>query len=450
MKKGQKLVIIGCGGAGGPAAMTAKKIMPGIDITIIRKEKFFIVRCALPYVVAGLAADDSIVNPDKNLESLGIKVVQEEVNRVDSANKIVFTADGNEFKYDKLILATGSSSFVPPIEGKNLDGVMTLRGLDDAKKIKLFISEKKPKDIVLIGAGFISMEIASLLAEHMSDKFKITVVELMDRPLPLMMDKDMSDSVKQYLEEKGLIILTGKKVDKLTGQDGKITGVMLSSGENLAADMVFMNVGVRPNIELAKEIGLEMGHFGIKVNKFQETSNPDIMAVGDCVEKRNFITQKPVPGQLRGPAVMQGRLAAKRLAGYDIEFPGVLDAGGCKMFDMTIAATGLTEENAAREGYETICATVDSRSKHGMIPGMKPWRIKLVFDKKTQKLIGGQIVSHAIAPAREIDAVTAFILSGKTIPELTTFTSACNPDISSEPSAEPITIAAEQALQKLK
>ncbi len=140
------------------------------------------------------------------------------------------------------------------------------------------------------------------------------------------------------------------------------------------------------------------------MNAFQETSDPHILAGGDCVEKINFITQKPTPGQLRGPAVVQGRLAAKRLAGYAIEFPGVLDAGGCKMFDMTITATGLTEENAAKEGFETVCAVVDSRSKHGMIPGMKPWKLKLVFDKQTQKLIGGQVVSHSIAPAREIDA----------------------------------------------
>lgn len=384
------------------------------------------------------------------LEGAGINVVQDEVSKVDATNKSVFVSGGKEFKYDKLILATGSSSFIPPIEGNDLEGVMTLRGLDDAEKIKLYIADKSPKNIIFIGAGFISMEIASLLAEYMPDKFNITVIELMDRPLPLMLDKDMSDSVRQYLEEKGLTILTGEKVEKLTGQDGKVTGVTLASGEKLDADMVFMNVGVRPNIKLATDIGLTMARFGIKVNPFQETSDPDIMAVGDCVEKINFITKKPTPGQLRGPAVMQGRLAAKRLAGYDIEFPGVVDAGGCKMFDMTITATGLTEENAAKEGFETVCAVVDSRSKHGMIPGMKPWKIKLVFDRKTQKLIGGQIVSHAIAPAREIDALTAFILGGRTIPELTTFTSACNPDISSEPSAEPITIAAEQALQKLK
>jgi NADPH-dependent 2,4-dienoyl-CoA reductase/sulfur reductase-like enzyme len=384
------------------------------------------------------------------LQGQGINVVNDEVVKIDTATKTVFSAKGEQYSYDKLYMATGSSSFIPPIEGNDLQGVMTLRGLPDAEKIKAAIGNGKSKNIIFIGAGFISMEIASLLEETAPKSYNISIIELMDRPLPLMLDKDMSDSVRTYLEEKGLNIQTGVKVERLIGKDGKVIGVELSSGKTLDADIVFMNVGVRPNIQLAKDIGLEMGQFGIKVNTFQETSNPDILAGGDCVEKFNFITKKPTPGQLRGPAVIQGRLAAKRLAGYSIEFPGVLDAGGCKMFDMTITATGLTESNAAREGIETVCAVVDSRSKHGMIPGVTTWKLKLVFDKATEKLIGGQIVSHSITMAREIDAVSAFILGGRTISELTTFTSACNPDISSEPSAEPITIAAEHALQKLK
>ncbi len=404
----------------------------------------------MPHVVAGLAASESIVVPDTMLNGMGINVVHDEVTKVDSVNKTAQSAGGKIFSYDKLFLATGSSSFIPPIEGSNLEGVMTLRGLPDAERIKESIADRNIKNIVFIGAGFISMEIASLLAESTPDTFNISVIELMDRPLPLMLDKDMADSVRDYLEEKGLNIETGEKVEKLLGENGKVVAVELSSGEILDADIVFMNVGVRPNLGLAEDIGLDIGQFGIKVNAFQETSDPHILAGGDCVEKMNFITKRPTPGQLRGPAVVQGRLAAKRLAGYAIEFPGVLDAGGCKMFDMTITATGLTEENAVKEGVKTVSAVVDSRSKHGMIPGMKPWKLKLVFDKETEKLIGGQIVSHAIAPAREIDAVSAFILAGRTISQLTTFTSACNPDISSEPSAEPITIAAEQALQKLK
>lgn len=403
----------------------------------------------MPHVTAGLVADNSIVVPDKMLQGAGITVVQDEVVSIDDKAKTVRTAQGQEFPYDKLFLGTGSSSFIPPIEGNELTGVMTLRGLPDAVEIKKYLAESSGRKIIFIGAGFISMEVASLLAEADS-AYDISVVELMDRPLPLMLDGDMAGFVRDYLEEKGLKIFTGRKVEKIIGTDGAVTGVQLDGAETLAADVVFMNVGVRPNLDLANAIGLEMGQFGIKVNEYQETSNPDILAGGDCVEKFNFITQKPTPGQLRGPAVVQGRLAAKRLAGFDIAFPGVLDAGGCKMFDMTITATGFTETRAAEEGFETVSAVVDSRSKHNMIPGMKPWKIKLVFDRSNGKLIGGQIVSHDIAPAREIDAVTAFILGGKTVPELTTFTSACNPDISSEPSAEPITIAAEQALQKMK
>jgi len=398
--------------------------------------------------VAGLATPESIVVPDAKLEGAGIQVFVGEVTDVDASGKQVVLGDGRTFDYDKLFLATGASSLVPPIPGNDLTGVFCLRGALDAEQIRALLNEKKPRRLVFVGAGFITMEIASLLAGK-SEEREISVVELCDRPLPVMLDKDMADSVSDYLVDKGINLITGRKVEKILGENGNVTAVALDAGEQLDADMVFINVGVRPNLELANKSGLEIGRFGIKVNAFQETSDPDILAGGDCVEKVNFITGKPDAGCLRGPAVMQGRVAAKRLAGYSIPFPGVLNAGGCQMFDLVVAATGLTEESAVANGYEPVSAMVESRSKHGMIPGMQPWTIKLVFDKKTQKLIGGQIVSHGVGPAREIDAVSAFIMGGKTIEDLTVFTSACNPDISSEPSMEPITIAAEQALQKL-
>jgi len=400
--------------------------------------------------VAGLAAPESIVVPDKMLEGAGIQIIVEAVTRVDASRKKIHLSNGRELDYDKLFLGMGAKSMIPPIDGIDLKGVLALRGLEDAEKIRSYMAEKNPRHLVFIGAGFISLEVASLFASLAHGGKPVTIVELMDRPLPLMLDADMAASVADYLKEKGLTLLTGKKVSRIVGSNGTVTGVQLDSGETLEADMVFVNVGVRPNTELAESIGLEMGDFGIRVNAFQETSDPHILAGGDCVEKINFVTGKPEGGRLRGPAVMQGRLAAKRLAGYDIKFPGVLNAGGCQVFDLVVTATGLTETDARRHGIETVSAVVDSRSKHGMIPGMQPWKIKLVFERESQVLIGGQIVSHTVGPAREIDAVSAFILGKKTIGDLTTFTSACNPDISSEPSAEPITIAAEQALQKLK
>lgn len=401
-------------------------------------------------MVAGLATADSITNPDEMFAKAGINVIKARATHVDTNQKIVALSDGREISYDKMILAVGASQIVPMLEGRDLEGVFTLRQVPDAEKIRAFLQERKPKRLVFIGAGFISLEMAALFSASRPDDYNITVVGRRARPLPFMLDTEMAVKVEKYLVENGLSIKMGAEVTRILGRDGRVSGVALAGGQSLDADMVIIGVGARANLELAKDMGLDIGTFGVKVNKYLETSNPDILAAGDCIEKQHFITKEPVPGQIRGPAVIQGRLAAKRLAGYAIEFPGVLMSTAVKLFDKTIAATGLTEIQARdTEGIETVSAVVDSRSKHGMISGTKPWTIKLVFHKETQKLIGGQIISDSQAPAKEIDAVSALILGGKTIADLTTFICAGHPDCSSEPSLEPIAIAAEQCLQKL-
>ena len=402
-------------------------------------------------MVAGLATADSITNPDKMFVNAGINLIKARATHVDTDKKIVGLSDAGEIPYDKILLAVGASPVVPMIEGRDLDGVFTLRSVPDAEKIMNFLEERKAKKLVFIGAGFISLEMATLLSGSKPDYYQMTVIGRRGHPLPFMLDTELALRLQEYLVEKGLEMKMGQEVTKILGQDGRVSGVALASGERLDADMVITSVGARANLELARDIGLEIGQFGIKVNKFLETSNPDILAAGDCVSKEHFITKKEVPAQIRGPAVIQGRLAAKRLAGYEIEFPGVLNAMAVKLFDKTVAATGLTEAHARdTEGLETVSATVDSRSKHGMIHGTKPWTIKLVFRKDTQTLIGGQILSDSQAPAKEIDTVSALILGGKTIADLTTFMCAGHPDCSSEPSLEPIAICAEQALQKLE
>jgi len=400
--------------------------------------------------VAGLATVDAITNPDAMFKNAGITNIIETVTHVDTKKKLVLLSNGTSIGYDKIILGTGSVPVIPPIEGIDLEGVLSLRTAVDAEKIKRYMEEKKPRNLVFIGAGFINLELGALLSEMKPDYYNMTVIEFLNYPLPLMLDPELADRIAKYLVEKGFNMMMASKVTKILGDDGRVTGVELETGEKVDADMVMLSVGARPNLELAKDMNLELGKFGIKVNKYMETSNPDVIAAGDCVEKNHFVTKKPAPSQLRGPAVIQGRLAAKTLAGYKIEFPGILNNSAVRIFDKYIAATGFTDEQARKEGFETVSATIDSRSKHGMIPGVKPWTLKLVFDKKTQRLIGGQIVSDSEASVKEIDTVNALILGEKTIPELTMLMCAGNPDCSSEPSLEPITIAAEQALQKLK
>ncbi len=399
--------------------------------------------------MAGLATGESIINPDKMFEDNGINLIVDSVESVDREKKQIKLSSGKEVPYDKIVLGVGSRPFVPPLEGTDLKGVFSMRSLKDAENIREFIDSKKPKKMVFIGAGFISMELAAFLEEKEPGKFDISIVELLGHPLPLMVDSELGARVEAHMKEKGIEIMTGEKVTKILGNNGTVSGVELSSGESLSADLVFMNVGARPNLELAKDMGLELGRFGIKVNEYMETSDPDILAAGDCIENHHFVTKQPMPIQLRGPAVIQGRLAAKRIAGYDIPFLGVLGNTAVRLFDKFFASTGLTEQAAQKENFDTVCATVDSRSKHNMIEGKKPWTLKLVFDKENGKLLGGQIVSDDVAPAKEIDTINALILGEKTIRDLTTLMCAGNPDCSSEPSAEPITIAAEQALQKL-
>jgi NADPH-dependent 2,4-dienoyl-CoA reductase/sulfur reductase-like enzyme len=403
----------------------------------------------LPHVVAGLATVDSITNPDGMFEKAGIELYVDKAVDVDMAARTVTLAGGKQLAFTKLVMGTGSSPFVPPIPGVDSKGVFTLRDADDAVAIADFLKERRAKKLVFIGAGFISLELGSLLLTQDAG-LDITIVEIMDHPLPLMVDADSGATIAQYLTEKGLRFQMGKKVVGIEEENGVVRGVTLDGGERLDADMVLLSAGTRPNLELAQKIGLEIGRFGVQVNEFLETSAPGVYAGGDVAEIRNFITGKPSPSLLRGLAVIQGRLIAKRMAGFAIPFPGTLNNSVVRLFDKYIGAVGFTERDAAANGFAPVAVTVGSRSRHGMIPGVKPWTLKLVFDRQSQKLLGGQIISDSEAPVKEIDTINALILGGKTAADLTTVICAGNPDCSSEPSLEPISLAGEQALQKMK
>ncbi len=398
--------------------------------------------------MAGLAAKDSIVVPDKKLESAGVHVVIDRAVGIDSTGKTVTLAGGDTISYDKLLLANGAEPVLPPFAGKDLDGVFTLRSTPDAEAMISFIQEHKVTSLVVVGAGFIGLEVGTLLTTT-HPEIHVTVVELLQRPVAAMLDNDMAGRMTSYLEDQGIVMRLGAGVAEIVGENGAVTGIKLDSGEIVNADMVLVSVGAKTNFDLAKQAGLELGKFGIKVNTYMETSDPDIFAAGDNVENTCLVTGRKLPGQLRGTAVTQGRLVAKRLAGAAIPFPGVLYGSCVKLLDLCAASVGLNEETAARLDMQTAAFTVDSRSKHGMIQGAQPWTLKVIFDTKTRKVIGSQIVSMAEAPIKEIDTINMAIRMGATPEDLLTINCAGHPDLSSEPSMEPISIVGVQASGKI-
>jgi NADH oxidase (H2O2-forming) len=402
----------------------------------------------LPYVVAGLATSESIVVPDAMLKDAGITVIRDRVIGVDSKEKNVTLEGGKVLSFDKLLLANGADPVLPPLPGRDLQGVFTLRSTPDADAMIKFINERKAKSLTVIGAGFIGLEVGTLLKQVHPD-LQVTVVEFLHHPLPVMLDADMAAKVASYLREQGIELRTGVRVTGISGKDGYVSGVELDSSDVIASDMVMMSVGAKSNFDLARQAGLDIGDFGIKVNDYMETSHPDIFAAGDNVENKCLVTGKSMPGQLRGTAVCQGRLVAKRLKGAAIPFPGVLNNSCVKLFDLCAASVGLTEAHAKKYGIKTACFTVDSRSKHGMIKGMKPWTLKVVFNTENRKVIGSQIVSMSEAMAKVIDVMNMAIKMGAVPEDLFTINCAGHPDLSSEPSLEPISIVGLQASGKI-
>jgi len=447
MSEPQKIVVIGCSGAGALAARMLKKLSPSLDVTIIREqeEKGLLTRCATPYIATGNVTVDASYKDDKIFTDQQINLVNVKAVGIDKRSKKVTTADGMSYSYDKLVLATGATPVMFPIPGADLSGIFTLRTSGDAVNIFNWINSRRVKNTVLIGAGAIGLEIAYLTAQH---GLKVTIVEKMENVMSGILDVDMSEDLEKYIVEKGVNLKCGQLVKSIKGET-QVQNVELSSGETIKAEMIIVSGGVRPNTDLAKNAGLEIGEFGLKVDEYLQTSDPDIYAAGDLIEYKNFVTSNPSAGRLRPNAVIGGRLIAKNILGYKLKYPAFINSCATQFFDKSIAAAGITESHAAENGVETIAARQNSISKHSMMKGRKLYTVKLIFDKETKKVIGGQIVSDDPSPIKHIDVIALAIRNEMTALDLTTIRCAGQPELSPDPGIEPISLAAENIFTTL-
>ena len=409
-----KILIIGAVAAGTSAAAKARRNDENAEITIYEKDRFISYSgCGMPYFIGGHVGrleelaprDPQFFKTKYNVEVL----TGHEVLSIDSVKKELQIKNLESENlltdhYDRLILATGARSAVPPIQGATKPHVFTLRNMVDMTKILAFIKTNKPNEAVIIGTGFIGLE----LCENLMDiGITVTLIEKLPQVTPGL-DADMAIYVQDHIESKGVRVIVNADISSIEDN-----GVRLSGGEEIAADLVIVATGVKPNIELAQNANIVLGQTGaIKVNTKMQTSIEEIYACGDCIEHFQLVTGKPVYRPLGSTANKTGRIAGDCVTGGTLEFRGILGTGIFKIFDMAVAQTGLSEREAIAQGIETvICHNIKPDKPEYM--GGKEMTIKAIADKTSKRIIGAQIVGEAGVDKRIDVFVTAITFGAK-------------------------------------
>jgi len=449
---GRRLLVIGGVAAGPKAAAKARRCDPEMEIVIYQGEdEISYAGCGLPYFISGLVKkrDELISRTPGRFAQDGIKVRKNHLvemidikNRTISGRKI---GSGETFSdhFDHLVIATGAQPIKPKIEGLHLENVFYLRSIFDADALVEKARSDRVQNVVIAGGGYIGLEMAEAFIQFGK---KVKIVELAPQILTLF-DSDFAGILRQYLEKKGIEIYTSEGIEAIEGEDGKVTHVRTSVRE-LEADMVLMSLGIRPQVDLARNAGLRIGETGaIWVNERMETSVEGIYAAGDCAETTHLITGKKVWIPLGSTANKQGRVVGINVCGGNATFPGVMGTTIFKAFDFNVAKTGLSMREAEKEGFQPIQAIVKGYSRAHYYPEGKESILKLVADQNSGRILGGQAIGEG--PSDKFIDIIAMALHGKmTCWELANVDLAYAPPYS--PVLSPVIVAANVIMNKLE
>lgn len=419
----KKVVIIGGVAGGATAAARIRRLDENAEIIMFERSGFVsYANCGLPYYIGGVIEDQeelTLQTPEMFMKRFRIDVrVKHEVTAIHPEKKTVTVRrleDNTVFEesYDKLLLAPGAKPVRPSLPGMDIPNLYTLRTVEDTLRIHAFVQKEKPKSVVIAGGGYIGVEVA----ENLRDLgIQVTIVQ---RPNQLLnpLDYDMASFVHTKMRQKGVRLMLGHSVEGFAEENGQIQ-VILKDAEPLQADMVLLAIGVQPDTELAKNAGIKLGIKGsILVNNHMETSVPDIYAAGDAVEVKHYITGEKALISLAGPANKQGRIAADNICGGDSAYLGSQGSSVIKVFDMTVAVTGLNERAAKAAGLDYDKVFLSPSSHASYYPGAQVMTMKVVFEKKTYKLLGAQIIGYEGVDKR-IDVLATAMHAGLTAIEL--------------------------------
>ncbi len=439
-----KHIIIGGVAGGATAAARIRRADEGVEIVMLERGKYIsYANCGLPYYIGGVISDRErlfVQTPESFGKRFNVDVrVENEVVEIQPKEHTVTIRrkDGSQYKetYDKLLLSPGASPVRPPLPGIDSEGIFTLRNVNDTDRIKTYLTTKSVKRAVVVGAGFIGLEMAENLHHAGVD---VSVVE-MGNQVMAPVDFSIAAHLHQHLTQKGVSLYLEQAVAAFERKGNEIR-VILKSGETIVADMVILSIGVRPETTLAKAAGLRIGETGgIWVDEYLQTSEADIYAVGDAIEFPHPITGKPWLNYLANPANRQGRIVADNMVeGNKYAYEGAIGTAIAKVFDMTVASTGLAAKRLKQLGMEYAVSVTHSGSHAGYYPDALPLTVKLVFHPKTGKLYGAQSVGYDGVDKR-IDQIALLIKQGGTVYDLIRLEHAYAPPFSS--AKDPIAIA---------
>lgn len=444
-----KVVIIGSGAGGLTVASNIRKYSEKAEITVITMEsQVAYSQCAIPYVIGGEIGsfEEIVMHTPEYYGKIGINIITEsEVFEIISSKNLVryrsLNGDNsaNELSYDYLVIATGGSPFIPPIEGTDLKGVFKVRTIEDGVKIKEWAENSKKA--VVVGAGAIGLELGYGLKQIGID---VTVIEMVPQILPRSLDPDMAVKVQYYLEDKGVKIVLEKPINKILGN--RRAEKVIVGNQSVDTDIVILSTGIRPSVKLAREAGCVIGNMGVTVNERMETSKPHIYSVGDCVEVYDAITKQKTQSPFGTTAVRQGKVAAKNITGREAVFRPVLNSVVSKIGELEIGAVGLTESSANSNRIDVIVGRSKALTRARYYPGCKPIDIKLVCSK-AGKILGCQIIAKETV-AERVDTMALAIAKGVECEELTEMEFSYAPPVSMV--VDPIVMAAENVLEQIK
>ncbi len=443
------VLVIGGSATGLVAAITAKSNHPEKDVTVVRKEEKVMIPCGIPYIFGTVETSDNNILPDKGLIDLGVNILVDEVVSVDVSSKKCVLACGEEIVYDKLILGTGSLPIIPGwLKGKDLVNVFTV------PKNKIYLDELQSKlsgmkKIVVVGAGFIGVEISDELAKTGKE---VTLVELLPNILGVTFDDEFACEAEKVMRERGVNILTNCAIEEIIGKD-KVEKVRFRNGEVLDADAVILSLGYTPNSALAKSMGLEINEFGfIKADQYRRTSIPDIFAAGDCAEKVDFATGKISRIMLASTACTEARTAGSNL--YELNtfstFRGTVGIYSTCIGNTAFGVAGLIEKQAVSEGFKVITASFTGVNRHpGKIQDSHKETVKLIVSRQSGVILGGEILGGKCA-GELTNVLGIAIQNHMTVYDLIMTQIGTQPMLTASPAGYPLIKAAEAAVKALR